>query len=114
MKWLCVLTSLDILILLHNTFLDLDPVHNTFVDMDLMYNTLKDFDLVHNTLIDLMNSTFHIFWHVTHSTYLVHNTLANVVHNTLTDAVQNQGDRRWKQARELSQCPRRVHGLKDD
>jgi hypothetical protein len=78
------------IILLHNTFVDLDPVHNTFVDLYLMYNTFKDLHLVHKALIDLMNSIFHVFWHITHSTYLVHNTLANVMHNTLTYAVQNQ------------------------
>ena len=61
---------------MHNTFGDLDLVYNTFLDMDMVHNTLVDMDMVHNTHLQI--------WCITHSTYLLHNTLTNVV--------QSQGD----------------------
>ena len=50
MNYLCALTSLDMCISLHYTFLDL--VHNTFMDLDL----------VHNTFVDLICITHQQMW----------------------------------------------------
>jgi hypothetical protein len=41
------------IVLIHNTFWDLDLVYNTILDPNLMHNTLWDLDMMHNTFLDL-------------------------------------------------------------